>query len=123
MQYSERTSQVLKKFKVTATMTTHLEVTIEAETIEEAYEVAVDLDGGQFQTTGAGDWHVDGVYPVADTLTAAQRASIEAVHLNTSCTETEARAYLEANGWDRTRAIVAIYTAMPHARPRAFWGD
>jgi len=120
MHYSERTSRVLKKFKVTATMTTHLEVTIEAETIEEAYEVAIDLDGGQFHTKGEGDWRVDGVYPVAEALTAAQRASIEAVHLNTSCTEAEARAYLEANNWDRTRAILAIYSAMPHARPRSF---
>lgn len=113
----ERVSQT-RIFKVTARMVTVLTVEVEAHDADEAWDIAQDLDGGSFSPQPhAGDWVIDAV---AEVLSPAQRASIEAVHLNTSCTEAEARAFLEANGWDRTRAIVAVYTAMPHARPRSF---
>lgn len=48
-----------KKFKVVATMTTYLTAEIEAEDVDQAYEIAHDLDGGQFTPIpDTGDWEI-----------------------------------------------------------------
>ena len=49
----------MKKFRVIAVMTTYLETEIEANDVDEAYEIAEDLDGGEFTPIkDSGDWEI-----------------------------------------------------------------
>jgi hypothetical protein len=49
----------MKKFTVTAVMTTYLTAEIEAEDEDQANELAREMDGGQFQPMGTeGDWRI-----------------------------------------------------------------
>ena len=50
----------MKKFKVTAVMSTYLTVEIEAEDGNEAYALAQDMDGADFEpiSPDAGDWRI-----------------------------------------------------------------
>lgn len=49
----------MKKFKVVATMTTYLTTEIEAEDVDQAYDIAHDLDGGEFtEIPHMGDWEI-----------------------------------------------------------------
>jgi hypothetical protein len=54
----------MKKFKVTATMYTKLVCEIEADSIEEAWTIARETDGGQFTALPDGDWEI---YDVEET--------------------------------------------------------
>lgn len=53
----------MKKFRVTASYKVYCYATIEAENWEEAYEIAQNMDGGDFDVdhdNGAyGDWNID----------------------------------------------------------------
>ena len=51
----------MKKFKVTASYITYLTAEIEAETLEEAQEMAESLDGSEFGQDGSEDWNIDNV--------------------------------------------------------------
>ena len=51
-----------KTFKVQASYTTFLDATIEAENIDEAREIAYNMDGGDFKDTGLGDWNIDNIF-------------------------------------------------------------
>lgn len=56
----------MKKFKVTARMSTFLEATVEAETLSEAQEIAENMDGGDFtETKDYGDWNIESVTEVS----------------------------------------------------------
>jgi len=50
----------MKKFKVTAVMTTYLTAEIEAENEDQANEIARDMDGGQFEELDpfSGGWRI-----------------------------------------------------------------
>lgn len=52
----------MKTFKVQASYTTFLEATIEANTLEDALDIARDMDGADFKDTGLGDWYIDAVF-------------------------------------------------------------
>jgi hypothetical protein len=52
----------MKKFKVTACYYTFCTTEIEAESEDQAYTIARELDGGQFTQSGElGDWHINDV--------------------------------------------------------------
>jgi len=55
----------MKTFKIQASYTTFLDATIEAENIDEAREIAYNMDGGDFKDTGKGDWNVDNIFEEA----------------------------------------------------------
>lgn len=52
----------MKTYKVTALMTTPLEVTIEANSEDEAWDIAKNMDGGDFTPIEeAGRWEIEDV--------------------------------------------------------------
>jgi hypothetical protein len=55
----------MKKFKVTACYSTYCTAEVEAENEDQAYEIAKDMDGGDFKESGElGDWHINEVKEV-----------------------------------------------------------
>jgi len=48
----------MKTYKVQAMYTTYVYQFIEAESDEQAWEIAHDLDGGSFKDSGYGDWDI-----------------------------------------------------------------
>ena len=56
----EMLNKMKKKFKVTAVYTSYCTAEIEAESEEQAYEIAQDMDGGLFDPIGQGDdsWRI-----------------------------------------------------------------
>lgn len=54
-----------KKYRVVATMHTHLECEIEAENEEDALEIAKSKDGSEFSEIGDnGDWYINDVFEI-----------------------------------------------------------
>ena len=51
-----------KRFTVQASYTTFLDATVEADTIEQALDIARNMDGGDFKDTGLGDWSIDNIF-------------------------------------------------------------
>jgi hypothetical protein len=51
----------MKTYVVQASYVAYCEVTIEAEDEDDAYQQALNMDGGQFDSRGYGDWSIDGV--------------------------------------------------------------
>ena len=49
----------MKKFKVTASFSTVCHVFIDAEDMDEALEIARDMDGGQFEPGAMDDWFIE----------------------------------------------------------------
>jgi hypothetical protein len=49
---------VTKRYKVMATQTTYVVAYVEAATSEEAWELATNLDGSDFEDAGFGDWDI-----------------------------------------------------------------
>ena len=50
----------MKKFKVTACYYTYCTAVVEAETEEQAFEIARDMDGGDFTPSYENyDWHIN----------------------------------------------------------------
>ena len=57
----------MKKFKVIASYITYCVVDIEAEDQDEAYQIALNMDGGDFETQMDGDdWHIESVEAIDD---------------------------------------------------------
>jgi len=57
----------MPKYRVTATMSIDLFTFIEAPNELEAWDIARELDGGQFkEEKQGGDWSIDGVYLVEE---------------------------------------------------------
>lgn len=55
----------MKKFKVTACYHTYCTAEVEAETEDQAYEMARDMDGGDFtESRDNYDWHINEVKEV-----------------------------------------------------------
>lgn len=57
----------MKQFKVTACYTVYCHATVKAENKDEAYALAKQMDGGDFEMEsdyGLSDWHIDGVAEV-----------------------------------------------------------
>ena len=55
----------MKKFKVTACYYTYCTAEVEAETEDQAFEIARDMDGGDFTASGDNyDWHINQVKEV-----------------------------------------------------------
>jgi hypothetical protein len=55
----------MKTYKVTACYYTYCTTTVEAESEEQAQEIAKDMDGGDFKQSGElGDWHINDVTEV-----------------------------------------------------------
>jgi hypothetical protein len=61
--HTDRREKVNKKFQVIATHTLHCGAVIEAETQEEAHQIALNMDGGDFTPINGnnGDWWIDRV--------------------------------------------------------------
>ena len=55
----------MKTFKIQASYLCYVEATIEADSLDEAKEIAYNMDGGDFKDVGYGDWYVDHVDEVA----------------------------------------------------------
>ena len=57
----------MKKFKVIAIMSTYLEVEIEAKDRDDAFNIALDMDGGDFTPiSDDGDWRIDDVVEIEE---------------------------------------------------------
>ena len=55
----------MKAYKVTACYSTYCTATIQAESEDEAYALAREMDGGEFKQSGElGDWHINTVEEV-----------------------------------------------------------
>ena len=54
----------MKKFKVVASSITYYTVEIEAENEDEAWGMARDIDGGDFESDDQGDWEIYSVSEV-----------------------------------------------------------
>jgi hypothetical protein len=54
-----------KKFVVYASYVNYVKTEIEAENIDEAKDMAYDMDGGDFNQYGDGDWNIDNIVEVA----------------------------------------------------------
>jgi hypothetical protein len=54
----------MPKFKVKASFITYLTAEIEADSLEEAHDIALNMDGGDFKQDGSDDWSVDSVEEV-----------------------------------------------------------
>ena len=54
----------MKKFKVTASYVMYVDTTIEAHDLDEAKDIAYEMDGGDFVYEGKGDWNIDDVREV-----------------------------------------------------------
>lgn len=54
----------MKTYKVTAQNITYFYATIEAESYEQAQEIANNLDGATFEDSGHGDWDIYSVEEV-----------------------------------------------------------
>ena len=58
----------MKKFKVLASYRTYVYVIVEAENEDQAYEIARDMDGGDFERDKGddlSDWSIDDIQEVA----------------------------------------------------------
>ena len=58
----------MKKFKVLASYRTYVYAIVEAEDEDQAYEIARDMDGGEFQRDKGddlSDWSIDDIQEVA----------------------------------------------------------
>lgn len=56
----------MKTYKVLASHTTYVYAFVEAENKDEAYQIALNMDGGEFKTTHEGDWNIDNVTEVTE---------------------------------------------------------
>lgn len=56
----------MKKFKVIASSITYYKIEIEAETEDEAWQIAKDTDGGEFKEIALGDWAKVDIAEVTD---------------------------------------------------------
>ena len=55
----------MKTYKVTACYTTYCTAIVQAESEDEAYALAREMDGGDFRQSGElGDWHINTVEEV-----------------------------------------------------------
>ena len=54
----------MKTFKVTASYVTYLETYVEAEDLEQAEQLAYELDGGAFESVDSDSWNIDDIYEV-----------------------------------------------------------
>jgi hypothetical protein len=54
----------MKKFKVMASYITYCTAEIEAESQEEAEQIARNMDGGEFEADAGDDWIIDDVLEV-----------------------------------------------------------
>jgi hypothetical protein len=59
----------MKKFRVIASYLTFCEIEIEAESEDQAWEIACDTDGGDFEPMGGrfaelSDWHINDVQEI-----------------------------------------------------------
>jgi hypothetical protein len=56
----------MKKYKVTASYLTYCTVEVEAENEDQAYEIARDMDGGDFtESRDNYDWHISDIQEIA----------------------------------------------------------
>ena len=55
----------MKTYKVKATYVTECHVFIDAESVEEALQIARDMDGGQFEAGVMDDWHIEDAVEVS----------------------------------------------------------
>jgi len=54
----------MKTYKVLASYTSYVYADITAENADEAYEIATQMDGGEFTADNTGDWNIDQVIEV-----------------------------------------------------------
>jgi uncharacterized membrane-anchored protein len=52
----------MKSYKILASYTTYCSLVVEAESEDEAREIAYQADGGDFKDNDFGDWNVDDVF-------------------------------------------------------------
>ena len=51
----------MKHFRIDGSYITYVSMVVEAETLEEAKDIAYNADGGDFKETGLGDWNIDSI--------------------------------------------------------------
>lgn len=54
----------MKKYKVKAYYTTYCYAEIEADNEDQAWQIAEDMDGGEFKQADTGDWEIDYVMEI-----------------------------------------------------------
>jgi hypothetical protein len=59
----------MKKYRLTASYTVYCHAIVEAENRDEAYEMAISLDGGDFDIDNDspyGDWNIDDINEIGE---------------------------------------------------------
>ena len=51
----------MKQFRIDASFITYVSMIVEADTLNEAKDIAYNADGGDFKETGLGDWNIDSI--------------------------------------------------------------
>ena len=49
----------MNKYRVHASYSTYLYLDVEANSLDEAWQIAKNADGGDFKSTELGDWNID----------------------------------------------------------------
>ena len=60
----------MKKYRITASYTVYCHATVEAENKDEAFEIAITMDGGDFDIDNDspyGDWSINDVTAIGET--------------------------------------------------------
>jgi hypothetical protein len=65
---------IMPKFIVTASYVTYCTAEIEADSRDDAWQIALNMDGGEFETHQGDDWSVEEVREVEDIATDESRA-------------------------------------------------
>lgn len=97
----------MKNYQVTAKFTTYCTIEILAEDENDAYLKAKEMDGGDFEPHGHGDWEIDKVQEVAPVLTREEVAFIDAYCCSVAdATREEVVEFLQAKAWGEGDAFI-----------------
>jgi hypothetical protein len=62
----KKRTKMTKKFMVSASFVSYCEIEVEADSLDEAKDIAYNLDGGDFSHSGYGDWNIDEVFELQE---------------------------------------------------------
>ena len=58
----------MTKYRILASYITYCHLDVEAESLDEAKDIAYDADGGDFSTGEFGDWNIDDVIELKEEI-------------------------------------------------------
>lgn len=112
------------KYTVTASFITNCIAEVEAENADDAYQIAKQMDGGDFKQTELGDWKIEEITLSDANFTEEQLAFIEAYQTNVASADRDTvKKFLLAKDHDTFCEIHGdeYYTGLADAR--GVWYD